>query len=147
MQEVMQMMSFDGSEEGWAVVSRGSAEIVKAHGRKIVDCLGKFEEWKGGVEKDGFVPALRAALVPYETHEHCTRLILPGDTGRIQDNVICAECRKPMENTSYNDLQRMTEVAKTHVVNIQGACDGSQAKENNQEYKFPCNLFIIYPQK
>ncbi|KAK1258201.1 hypothetical protein QJS04_geneDACA021077 [Acorus gramineus] len=97
MQEVMQMMSFDGSEEGWAVVSRGSVEIVKAHGRKIVDCLGKFQEWKGGVEKDGFVPALTAALVPYETHEHCTRLILPGDTGRIQDNVICAECRKPME--------------------------------------------------
>ncbi|KAK1289203.1 hypothetical protein QJS10_CPB18g00534 [Acorus calamus] len=97
MQEVMQMMSFDGSEEGWAVVSRGSTEIVKAPGRKIVDCLGKFEEWKGGVERDGFVPALTAALVPYETHEHCTRLILPGDTGRIQDNVICAECRKPME--------------------------------------------------
>ncbi|KAK1289855.1 hypothetical protein QJS10_CPB18g00602 [Acorus calamus] len=97
MQEVMQMMSFDGSEEGWAVVSRGSAEIVKTNGRKIVDCLGKFEEWKEGVEKDGFVSALTAALVPYETHEHCTRLILPGDTGRIQDNVICAECRKPME--------------------------------------------------
>ncbi|KAK1313883.1 hypothetical protein QJS10_CPA06g01249 [Acorus calamus] len=97
MQEVMQMMSFDGSEEGWVVVSRGSAEIVKAHGRKIVECLEKFEEWKGGVERDGFVPALTAALVPYETHEHCTRLILPGDTGRIQDNVICAECRKPME--------------------------------------------------
>ncbi|KAK1289201.1 hypothetical protein QJS10_CPB18g00536 [Acorus calamus] len=128
MQEVMQMMSFDGSEEGWAVVSRGSAEIVKTNGRKIVDCLGKFEEWKEGVEKDGFVSALTAALVPYETHEHCTRLILPGDTADTP-------CILPNHHSSsYNDLQRITEVGGENVIEREphGGCRGRQGERMSQ---------------
>jgi len=97
MQEVMTMLSFDGSDEGWAVISRGSLEMVKAHGKKLVDCLLQFDAWKANVEQDGFIPALTNALVPYHTHEHCTRLILPGDTGSIKEQVVCAECKKPME--------------------------------------------------
>ncbi|ONK77637.1 uncharacterized protein A4U43_C02F8890 [Asparagus officinalis] len=97
MQEVMTMLSFDGSDEGWAVISRGSVEMVKAHGKKIVDCLLQFDTWREYVQQDGFVPALTNALVPFHTHEHCTRLILPGETGNIKEQVVCAECKKPME--------------------------------------------------
>ena len=97
MLEVMTMLSFDGSDEGWAIVSRGSMEMVKAHGKMIVDCLSQFDSWKGKVEEEGFVPALTEALLPLHTHEHCTRLILPGDTGRIKEEVVCAECKRPME--------------------------------------------------
>lgn len=97
MQEVMTMLSFDGSDEGWAVISHGSLDMIKAHGKKLVDCLMKFDTWKADVEQEGFVPALTKALVPYHTHEHCTRLILPGDTGKIKEQVVCAECKKPME--------------------------------------------------
>ncbi|RWW65729.1 hypothetical protein BHE74_00026951 [Ensete ventricosum] len=80
-----------------AIVSRESMEMVKAHGKKIVDCLTQFDSWKGKVEEEGFVPALTEALLPFHTHEHCTRLILPGDTGRIKEEVVCAECKRPME--------------------------------------------------
>ncbi|MQL74562.1 hypothetical protein Taro_006919 [Colocasia esculenta] len=97
MQEVVTMLSFDGSEEGWALVSRGGAEIAKAHGRKIVDCLSKFETWKANIQADGFVPALASALLPYKTEEHCTRLVLPEDPRRIREHVICADCKRPME--------------------------------------------------
>ncbi|XP_077229372.1 protein SIEVE ELEMENT OCCLUSION B-like [Tasmannia lanceolata] len=97
MQEIMSMLSFDGSDEGWVVISRGSTEILKAHGKKITECLLQFDKWKANVEHDGFIPALTNALVPYQTHEHCTRLILPGNTGRIEENVVCAECKRPME--------------------------------------------------
>ncbi|KAJ0972808.1 hypothetical protein J5N97_020767 [Dioscorea zingiberensis] len=98
MQEVMQMLSFDGSDEGWAVISHGtSLDMVKSQGKKLMDCLNGFENWKGTVEHEGFVPALANALAPYHTHEHCTRLILPGETGKITEHVVCAECKRPMD--------------------------------------------------
>lgn len=97
MQEVMTMMSFDGSDEGWALISRGSTDMVKSPGKKLVECLSNFATWKENVEHEGFISALITALQPYHTVEHCTRLILPGTTGKIQENVICAECRRPME--------------------------------------------------
>lgn len=97
MQEVMTMLTFDSSDEGWALISKGSTEMVKAQGKKMVDCLSSFHIWKENVEHEGFIAALAGALEPYHTHEHCTRLILPGTTGKIQENVICAECKRPME--------------------------------------------------
>ncbi|RZS01010.1 hypothetical protein BHM03_00030810, partial [Ensete ventricosum] len=97
MREVMTMLSFDGSDDGWAIISHGSMDMVKSHGRKIIDCLLQFDSWKGSVQEQGFVPALTGALEPFHTHEHCTRLILPGDTGRITEQVVCAECNRPME--------------------------------------------------
>ncbi|KAL0920971.1 hypothetical protein M5K25_007992 [Dendrobium thyrsiflorum] len=97
MQEVMQMLSFGGSDEGWAIISHGLFDMLKSHGKKLHDCLLDFENWKASVELEGFIPALAKALLPYHTHEHCTRLILPGDTGQIQEKVICAECKLPME--------------------------------------------------
>lgn len=93
------MLSFDGSDEGWAVISRGSFEMVKSGGKKLIECLAQFDEWKASVEEeDGFVRALTTALLPYQTREHCTRLILPVDAHRIQEQlVVCAECKRPME--------------------------------------------------
>ncbi|KAG9446472.1 hypothetical protein H6P81_012600 [Aristolochia fimbriata] len=98
MQEVMTMLSFDGSDEGWALIAHGSTDIVKSHGKKILDCISEYDAWKESVEVEGFLPALANALLPYQTHEHCTRLILPGNTGKLpMENVVCAECKRPME--------------------------------------------------
>ncbi|KAJ3683318.1 hypothetical protein LUZ60_013545 [Juncus effusus] len=95
--EVMSLLSFDSGGHPWAVISHGSLNMVRSDGRKLLECLGQFDTWKDSIETEGFVPALRRALEPYHTHEHCTRLILPGDAGRIKERVICAECKKPME--------------------------------------------------
>lgn len=97
MQEVLTLLSFDGSDEGWAVVSHGSTDMVRANGKILMECLSQFDSWKMNIEHDGFIQALINALSPLHTHEHCTRLILPGTTGIIQENVVCAECRRPME--------------------------------------------------
>ncbi|KAH7670650.1 Sieve element occlusion C-terminal protein [Dioscorea alata] len=97
MQEVMQILSFDGSEEGWAVFSQGSVGILKSQGNKLLDCLMHYDAWRDTVELEGFIPALGKALLPYQTHEHCTRLILPSETGKIGEKIVCAECKKPME--------------------------------------------------
>ncbi|ERN10515.1 protein SIEVE ELEMENT OCCLUSION B [Amborella trichopoda] len=97
-QEVMSMLSFDGSDEGWAVMSRGSTEILKTLGKKLMECLSHFDTWKANITNvDTFIPALREALQPYHKPEHCTRLILPGTTGPIQEKVVCAECGRQME--------------------------------------------------
>ncbi|XP_074590983.1 protein SIEVE ELEMENT OCCLUSION B-like [Curcuma longa] len=97
MREVVTMLTFDSGDEGWAVLSRGSLEMVKAPGRKMVECLGQFDSWKGNVETEGLVQALKNALIPFKTAEHCNRLILPGDIGRITEQVVCAECGRPMD--------------------------------------------------
>lgn len=97
MQEVLTLLSFDGSDEGWAVVSHGSTEMVRANGKILMECLSQFDSWKMNIEHDGFIQSIINALSPLHTHEHCTRLILPGTTGIIQENVVCAECRRPME--------------------------------------------------
>ncbi|KAJ4757471.1 sieve element occlusion protein [Rhynchospora pubera] len=95
--EVMSLLSYDSGGHPWAVIAHGSLDLVRYDGRKLLECLGQFETWKDRVEFEGFLPALRGALEPYHTHEHCTRLILPGDAGRIKERVVCAECKKPME--------------------------------------------------
>lgn len=95
--EVMSLLSYDSGGHPWAVISHGSLDLIRYDGKKLLECLGQFETWKETVETEGFIQALRNALEPYHTHEHCTRLILPGDTGRIKERVVCAECKKPME--------------------------------------------------
>ncbi|XP_074576161.1 protein SIEVE ELEMENT OCCLUSION B-like [Curcuma longa] len=97
MKEVVTMLSFDGNDEGWALLSRGSLEMVEADGGKMADCLGQFDKWKSDVEVEGLVPALRRALEPLRTVEHCTRLILPSDSVEIKEQVVCAECGRPMD--------------------------------------------------
>lgn len=39
MQEIMTMLSFDGSDQGWAVISKGSAEMAKAKGDTILTTM------------------------------------------------------------------------------------------------------------
>ncbi|CAN1312886.1 Protein SIEVE ELEMENT OCCLUSION B [Linum perenne] len=97
MQEIVTMLSFDGSEQGWAVVSRASAEMAKGKGETILKSFMEFEEWRPLAEERGFIPALNEYLLGLHTPLHCNRLILPGSTGSIPDRVVCAECGRAME--------------------------------------------------
>ncbi|KAL3577848.1 hypothetical protein D5086_019352 [Populus alba] len=109
MQEIMTMLSFDDSDQGWAVINRGPADMAKAKGGTILKSLTDFEIWKEGVQEKGFLPALNDYLHELHSPFHCNRLILPEATGRssssivailkdgVQERVLCAECRRPME--------------------------------------------------
>ncbi|KAF7142489.1 hypothetical protein RHSIM_Rhsim05G0212400 [Rhododendron simsii] len=91
------MLSFDRTDQGWAVISQGSAEMAKAKGNTILKSLTQFEQWKQQAEQEGFVAAPNANLHDVHTPHHCSRLILPGATGTIPKRVVCGECFRPME--------------------------------------------------
>ncbi|GAB2297882.1 hypothetical protein Dimus_031967 [Dionaea muscipula] len=97
MQEIVTMLSFDGSEQGWAVISRGSAEICKAKGDMFLLCLNEFDKWKADAESRGLVQAVNEHLNVLHTPLHCNRLILPGATGSVPEKVVCAECGRQMD--------------------------------------------------
>ncbi|XP_043704887.1 protein SIEVE ELEMENT OCCLUSION B-like [Telopea speciosissima] len=97
MQGIMTMLTFDGSEQGWALISKGSANMVKAKGEMMLNCFQKYDAWKENVDSKGFIQALDDHLQQLHTPHHCSRLILPGSVGRIPEVVVCTECGRPME--------------------------------------------------
>ncbi|KAK0574586.1 hypothetical protein LWI29_025850 [Acer saccharum] len=96
MQEIVTMLSFDGSDQGWAVICRGS-EMAKAKGETILKCFGDYELWKSNAKQKGPIPAINDYLRELYSPHHCNRLILPGTTGSIPERIVCAECGQPME--------------------------------------------------
>ncbi|KAL3511365.1 hypothetical protein ACH5RR_030766 [Cinchona calisaya] len=95
MQEIATMLSFDGSDQGWAVFSRGSHEMAKGRGDIVLQCLEYYDRWMDKVVyPDGFVIALSEQLRVLYSPYHCNRLLL---TGQNPEKVACAECGRTME--------------------------------------------------
>lgn len=97
MQEVLTMLSFDGSDQGWALISRGSFEMARAKSQIITKTLDDYTVWEEDARVKGFVPALIDYFLQLHTPQHCNRLILPGLDGDIPEMIVCAECGRPME--------------------------------------------------
>ncbi|KAF5459974.1 hypothetical protein F2P56_019878 [Juglans regia] len=102
MKELMTVHSFNGGEQGWAVVCRSlTDEMARGNGEIVLKSLQEFEKWKEEAANNQFVLALRDHMEKLHTPEHCTRLILPGttSTGGIppDQKVVCAVCYRPME--------------------------------------------------
>ncbi|TMW93350.1 hypothetical protein EJD97_011845 [Solanum chilense] len=98
LQEIVTILSYDGSDLGWAVFSRGLVEMTRGKGDLIVQVMKGFDRWRNEVSDiTTFVPALDRQLRDLHSPHHCTRLILPSTTGHVPERVICAECSRPME--------------------------------------------------
>uniref|UniRef100_A0A7N0TEQ3 Sieve element occlusion C-terminal domain-containing protein n=1 Tax=Kalanchoe fedtschenkoi TaxID=63787 RepID=A0A7N0TEQ3_KALFE len=99
LQEIMTMLSFDGSDQGWAVICGGAAphEMAKGKGETMWNSFERFDAWKERVPPLGFVKALDEDIHEHQTPHHCNRLILPGANGTIPERVVCAECGRSME--------------------------------------------------
>ncbi|CAK9143950.1 unnamed protein product [Ilex paraguariensis] len=95
--EVVTLVGYDGSDQGWAVISRGTAEITKAKGDTFLTTLTKFKEWEDSAKQYGFVQALRDYFQRLHTPQHCNRLVLPGIDGGISEMMVCSDCGRPME--------------------------------------------------
>ncbi|KAI4383582.1 hypothetical protein MLD38_009400 [Melastoma candidum] len=96
MQEVMTMLTFDGTEKGWGVITTGGKEAAKSKGDVMLKGLTEYDSWKGQVSKIGFVAALDDHLHDIRSSHHCNSLILPSAAGNIPETVVCAECGRAM---------------------------------------------------
>lgn len=98
MQEIMTILSYDASDEGWAVISGGTERIlVKARGEIFLKCLNEYEQWKDRAEEKGLLNAMSDYVKELQTPHHCNRLIVPGSNGRTLEEVVCAECGRPLD--------------------------------------------------
>ncbi|XP_073059229.1 protein SIEVE ELEMENT OCCLUSION B-like [Primulina eburnea] len=98
MQEILNMLTFDGSEMGWAVFSRGNNEMTKGKNQVLLDVMNNHTQWTPRIENaDMFVSILDEELRGVRTEHHCNRLILPGHAGYITERIVCSECGKTMD--------------------------------------------------
>ncbi|KAL3512661.1 hypothetical protein ACH5RR_025378 [Cinchona calisaya] len=97
MQEVTTILSFDGSDQGWALISRGTVEMARAKADTMLTSLTDYATWEGDAKQKGFITALNEYLQRIHTPGHCNKLILPGIAGGIPELVVCAECGRPMD--------------------------------------------------
>nr|GMD24620.1 protein SIEVE ELEMENT OCCLUSION B-like [Ipomoea batatas] len=98
LQEVKAILSYDGSNRGWAVFSRGLSEMTKGEGSNVVKVLNNFEGWKHEVrDVNAFIPALDKQLRGLYTKHHCTRMVVPAAVGHYPETVACVECGRTME--------------------------------------------------
>lgn len=97
MQEIMRILSYDSSDQGWAVISQGTIKMTQGKGDTFLKCLDNYEDWKDKAIDEGLLPAMDDYLQGHQTPHHCNRLILPGFNGRIPEKIVCAECGQPME--------------------------------------------------
>ncbi|KDP46383.1 hypothetical protein JCGZ_10223 [Jatropha curcas] len=97
MKEIMTMLSFDGSDGGWAIFTRGSDEIVRAKGNIFLTCLANYSAWKDQIQQKGFMPTLKEQLYLSAPEHHCNRLVLPGAAGMIPERIVCSDCGRSME--------------------------------------------------
>ncbi|XP_059657800.1 protein SIEVE ELEMENT OCCLUSION B-like isoform X2 [Cornus florida] len=103
MKDILSLLSFDCSSEGWALISKGSSadrEVAKAKGDIMTKTFVEYKEWQERAEKTTFIFALNEYLIKLHSRDdhHCNYLTLP-ETGEgiIPDKVACIDCNRPME--------------------------------------------------
>lgn len=98
LQEIVTMLSFNGRDQGWAVIFDWKPEqIAKGSGDAFLKSLKDYDQWEARAGERGFVPALVERFHQIHTQYHCIRLTLSRISDRIPDRVACAECGHPME--------------------------------------------------
>ncbi|OMO69209.1 hypothetical protein COLO4_29199 [Corchorus olitorius] len=95
--EIMTLLSYDGSAGGWALLSRGTAEMTKAKGSAFLSCLSDYTLWAEEMREKGLVPTIHDYFLKHPAPHHCNRLVLPGFAGRIPERVSCFDCGRIME--------------------------------------------------
>ncbi|XP_042501298.1 protein SIEVE ELEMENT OCCLUSION A-like [Macadamia integrifolia] len=88
MMGITSMLTFDGSENGWALISRGTKIEVKAKGDVFLNYFERYD----------FMDVIKY-VKEQDTELHCNRLILPLTVGKIPEEMPCPceKCPRLME--------------------------------------------------
>ncbi|KAF7136315.1 hypothetical protein RHSIM_Rhsim08G0181000 [Rhododendron simsii] len=97
LQEVLAILSFDGSEQGWALISNGSTEMVRANGDTILNIFREFKLSAEEAKQKGFVQVLGDIIKKSRPLHHCNKVLLPWTSTGTPEKLLCADCARPME--------------------------------------------------
>ncbi|XVE67808.1 hypothetical protein DITRI_Ditri09bG0018300 [Diplodiscus trichospermus] len=90
--EIMALLSYDGSEAGWALLSKGSTELTRAKGSAFLACLSDYSLWAEDANTKRLVLAIHDYFLQHPVPHDCNRIVLPGTDSRLPERVICSEC-------------------------------------------------------
>ncbi|CAK9329147.1 unnamed protein product [Citrullus colocynthis] len=96
-EDILRLISYQ-NEDGWVVLTVGSAPVLVGRGVLILKLLEDFPKWKQSLRLKAFPDAFREYFneLALKTHQ-CDRVILPGFSGWIPMIVNCPECPRFME--------------------------------------------------
>ena len=96
-EDILRLISYE-NENGWAVLTVGSAPLLVGRGNLIVRVFEDFKRWKKNLNLKGFPNAFHDYFneMALQTHQ-CERVTLPGFSGWIPMIVNCPECPRFME--------------------------------------------------
>nr|AFN06074.1 sieve element occlusion protein 1 [Cucurbita maxima] len=96
-EDILRLISYQ-NEDGWVVLSVGSAPVLVGRGILILKLLEEFPKWKQSLRLKAFPDAFRDYFNELALKSHqCDRVILPGFSGYIPMIVNCPECPRFME--------------------------------------------------
>lgn len=102
-QEVFKMQSFECSNRGWAIISKGSEEMAKGMGDTMLKALSEYDHWKDNVDVKGFVTALDEYMGSMGTSSFCNTIVVPKTKNGLPEKMNCFECRREMRmSTRFN---------------------------------------------
>ncbi|XP_042417994.1 protein SIEVE ELEMENT OCCLUSION A-like [Zingiber officinale] len=111
LQELMRMISFGNSEEGWAIFSKGaSSNIMKAHGKELLEC---FQAWGTSNEEFFMELSKKFSNIILPADHHCISFVLPRDAANFEEEVLCVQCQKPMDRRSLCSIAIANNRAKS----------------------------------
>ncbi|KAF8378190.1 hypothetical protein HHK36_029527 [Tetracentron sinense] len=96
MKEIETMLAFNSSDQGWAVIFKGSKDMIKANGKTLLDCFKTFNWGEVKAGTIGFLPAIEEYIKKNHTAHHCNSLSFSVPPWRIPEMMACAECVCPM---------------------------------------------------
>ncbi|XP_022138379.1 protein SIEVE ELEMENT OCCLUSION B-like [Momordica charantia] len=96
-EDILRLISYE-NENGWGVVTVGSAPLLVGRGDLILAVLEDFRKWKQILNLKGFGDSFKDYFneLAVTTHQ-CDRVTLPGFSGWIPMVVNCPECPRFME--------------------------------------------------
>lgn len=98
MQELTTLLSYDGSDRGWALFCKGSSEMALARGDVALKSMKEFGEWRQSAIDNGLFPVLSSRIRESQKKQRCSRIILSGDRQEIPNKKLSSDgCECSME--------------------------------------------------
>ncbi|OMO91476.1 hypothetical protein COLO4_18348 [Corchorus olitorius] len=96
MRDVMKVLSYDSTEEGWAIFAMGSETMVTTNGEMALTIMSQCNYWRMETVEFNLLYELKTYMTKMPQFHGCIHVHMPV-LGHMPRKVICPECSKQME--------------------------------------------------